>query len=336
MTIDFHTHIFPASMAEKVIVPMGRSSRARHYADGTAEGLLASMARAGVDRSVVLPVATNARQVEMLNATSAEANAKLAGRGIFSFGAMHPDYADYKAELARVKERGLKGVKIHPPYQQTPLDDPRYLRILDRCAELDLIVVTHAGIDVGVPGDWCTPEQAVRAVEQVPWPKLVLAHLGGWRQWDQVLEQLAGRDLYLDTAFCFGALEPAPGTQRTAQERAAHPPGDLCGAGAPARGGAHPLCHRQPVERPGPGPGRAGFHAPDGGGAGRHSGRKRPKAAGRDPLNGQNRRAHLSKMQAFSDKRKTGGRESWDSRPPVRFSCQVRASSSSVPASRRT
>ena len=104
MTIDFHTHIFPASMAEKVIVPMGRSSRARHYADGTAEGLLASMARAGVDRSVVLPVATNARQVEMLNATSAEANAKLAGRGIFSFGAMHPDYADYKAELARVKE----------------------------------------------------------------------------------------------------------------------------------------------------------------------------------------------------------------------------------------
>lgn len=219
MTIDFHTHIFPASMAEKVIVPMGRSSRARHYADGTAEGLLASMARAGVDRSVVLPVATNARQVEMLNATSAEANAKLAGRGIFSFGAMHPDYADYKAELARVKERGLKGVKIHPPYQQTPLDDPRYLRILDRCAELDLIVVTHAGIDVGVPGDWCTPEQAVRAVEQVPWPKLVLAHLGGWRQWDQVLEQLAGRDLYLDTAFCFGALEPAPGTQRTAQER---------------------------------------------------------------------------------------------------------------------
>lgn len=219
MTIDFHTHIFPDAMAEKVIVPMGRSSRVKHYADGTAAGLLASMDRAGVDWSVVLPVATNAGQVERLNATSAEANEIFAGRGLFSFGAMHPDYADYKAELARVKDRGLKGVKIHPPYQQVPLDDPRCLRILERCAELDLIVVTHAGVDVGVPGAWCTPEQTVRAVEQVPWPKLVLAHLGGWRQWDQVLEKLAGRDLYLDTAFCFGRLEPAPGTQRTEQER---------------------------------------------------------------------------------------------------------------------
>ena len=177
MVIDIHTHTFPDKLAATTIPKLEGMSHTRAYLDGTASGLASSMAQAGVDASLVLPVATNARQVEMLNATSAEANAKLAGRGIFSFGAMHPDYADYKAELARVKERGLKGVKIHPPYQQTPLDDPRYLRILDRCAELDLIVVTHAGIDVGVPGDWCTPEQAVRAVEQVPWPKLVLAHL---------------------------------------------------------------------------------------------------------------------------------------------------------------
>lgn len=224
MTIDFHTHTFPDAMAERVIVPMGRSSRVKHYIDGTMSGLRASMDKAGVDVSVVLPVATKAKQVETLNAVSAENNETWAERGILSFGAMHPDYADYKAELARVKERGLKGIKIHPPYQQIPLNDIRYLRILERCAELDLIVVTHAGIDVGVPGDWCTPDMALEAFRQVPWSKLVLAHLGGWRQWGEVLDKLAGLDLYLDTAFCFGTVLPAEGTRRGDEERWLIPP----------------------------------------------------------------------------------------------------------------
>lgn len=219
MTIDFHTHVFPDAMAGRVIVPMGAKSRVRHYTDGTVGGLRTSMARAGVDLSVVLPVATNDRQVELLNNTSAQANELFAARGVFSFGAMHPDYADWKAELARIKDRGLKGVKIHPPYQQVPLDDVRYLRILDRCAELDLIVVTHAGIDVGVPGEWCGPERCLRAFRAVPWPKLVLAHLGGWRQWDLVRETLAGLDVYFDTAFAFGRLEPAEGTLREESDR---------------------------------------------------------------------------------------------------------------------
>lgn len=219
MTIDFHTHTFPDSMAERVIVPMGRSSRVKHYIDGTMSGLKASMERAGVDLSVVLPVATKAKQVETLNAVSAGNNERWAEQGIFSFGAMHPDFDDYKAELARVKEQGLKGVKIHPPYQQIPLNDVRYLRIIERCAELDLIVVTHAGIDVGVPGEWCTPDMALEVHRQVPWSKLVLAHLGGWRQWEEVLDKLAGRDLYLDTAFCFNAVEPAEGTVRGEEER---------------------------------------------------------------------------------------------------------------------
>lgn len=219
MTIDFHTHTFPDGMAQRVIVPMGRSSRVKHYLDGTMSGLRASMERAGVDLSVVLPVATKASQVEKLNAVSAENNEIWAERGVFSFGAMHPDCVDYKAELARVKERGLKGVKLHPPYQQVPFNDIRYLRILERCAELDLIVVTHAGIDVGGPGDWCTPDMSREVFEQIPWPKLVLAHLGGWRQWDEVLDKLAGLDLYLDTAYCFGTVEPAEGTRRDADER---------------------------------------------------------------------------------------------------------------------
>ena len=219
MTIDFHTHVFPDGLASKVIPPMGRRSRVAHYADGTAAGLRASMARAGVDLSVVLPVATNPGQVVKLNDLAAAQNARWRETGLLSFGCIHPDFSDCRGELKRIKGLGLPGVKLHPPYQQVPLDDPRYLRILEECARLDLIAVTHAGIDVGVPGEWCTPDMCLRAVRSVGWSKLVLAHLGGWRQWDEVLDKLAGEDVYLDTAFAFGALEPAPGTERGEDER---------------------------------------------------------------------------------------------------------------------
>ena len=232
MTIDFHTHVFPDGLAPKVIPPMGRRSRVAHYADGTAAGLRASMARAGVDLSVVLPVATNPGQVAKLNDLAAANNAAWAGTGLLSFGAVHPDLPDFRGELERVKALGLPGVKLHPPYQQTPLDDPRYLRILEECARLDLIAVTHAGIDVGVPGAWCTPDMCLRAVRSAGWPKLVLAHLGGWRQWDEVLDKLAGEDVYLDTAYIFGALEPAPGTQRGEDERRLIAPGQFAAIAA--------------------------------------------------------------------------------------------------------
>ena len=60
------------------------------------------------------------------------------------------------------------GVKIHPDYQQTFIDDPKYIRILNAAIDQDLIVVTHAGFDVGYPElTHCTPERALRALRQL-------------------------------------------------------------------------------------------------------------------------------------------------------------------------
>ena len=33
--------------------------------------------------------------------------------------------------------------------------------------------------------------------------KMVLAHYGGWSQWDEVYEHLAGENIWLDTAFIY-------------------------------------------------------------------------------------------------------------------------------------
>ena len=208
MVIDFHTHTFPDKMAAATLDKLSGVSHLRPFTDGTAAGLAASMAQAGVDRSIVLPVATSPRQVPHINDAAAQLNRDWADAGLFSLGCIHPDYGDWRGELARVAGLGLKGIKLHPVYQGVSLDDPRYLRILDRAGELGLIVVTHTGIDVGYPDlNFCAPETARRAVDQVGPVRLVLAHMGGWKQWDHVAELLSGTSVYLDTSFSTGTMD---------------------------------------------------------------------------------------------------------------------------------
>lgn len=207
MILDIHTHTFPDKLAATTIPKLEQMSHTRSYVDGTNGGLMASMAKAGVNYSVVLPVATSPKQVLHINDSSARINERFAETGIFSFGCIHPDYDDYRAELARVQELGLKGIKLHPVYQDVDFDDPRTLRILDRAAELDLIVLTHAGLDVGFPGRVrVSPAMVCRAVKEVGPLTLILAHMGGWRNWDAAEELLADTSVYLDTSYSLGSL----------------------------------------------------------------------------------------------------------------------------------
>ena len=209
MIVDFHTHTFPDKIAAPTIQKLQSLSHTRPFSDGTVSGLTASMGAAGVDWSVVLPVATNSRQVPHVNDASARLNEEGRKDGILSFGCMHPDFPDWKAELARIAGLGIRGIKLHPVYQGVDFDDPRYLRILDRAAEVGLLVLTHAGLDVGFPDKVnCSPEMVLRAVRQVGPIPLVLAHMGGWRNWDQVEELLVDTQVYLDTSFSLGTMTP--------------------------------------------------------------------------------------------------------------------------------
>ena len=209
MIIDFHTHTFPDKIAAKTLAKLSGLSHTVPFTDGTARGLSAAARAAGVDLSVILPVATSPGQVAHINESAARGNEKTEETGLFSFGCVHPGCPEWKEELGRIAALGLKGVKIHPVYQGVELDDPRYLRILERAGELDLIVVTHTGADIGFPGaEQCAPEAALRAVRQVGPVKLVLAHMGGWKQWERAEELLADTAVWLDTSFSTGALVP--------------------------------------------------------------------------------------------------------------------------------
>ena len=205
MRIDFHTHAFPDKIAAATIEKLAAVADTNAFSDGTYAGLSASSRAAGLDLSIVLPVATHPRQVTKINDTAAAVNERTAQTGLFSFGGIHPDTPDYREELSRIQALGLKGVKLHPPYQGVEFDDPRYLRIIDRACELGLIVLTHAGIDIGIPGpEKCTVAHIRRVIDQLHPDRLVLAHMGGWMLWDDVERELCGLPVYLDTAFSLG------------------------------------------------------------------------------------------------------------------------------------
>ena len=207
--IDIHTHIFPEKISKDVIEKLSRVSRTPAFTDGTLNGLKKSMDAAQINFSVILPVATNTKQVEKINTGSAALNEKHFGDGIISFGCIHPDYTNYREELRRVKNYGLKGIKIHPVYQDTNIDDIKFLRIIDCAAENDLIVVTHAGLDIGFPGMVrCSPQMIKKVVDEVGAFKFILAHMGGWKNWSEVLEILGGTKVFIDTSFSTGEIIP--------------------------------------------------------------------------------------------------------------------------------
>lgn len=89
MIVDIHTHTFPQAIAAATIEKLAGMSHLSPFTHGSNADLAASMARAGVDRSIVLPVATNPAKVSHINDAAAKVNESYAQTGIFSFGCMH-------------------------------------------------------------------------------------------------------------------------------------------------------------------------------------------------------------------------------------------------------
>lgn len=205
MIIDFHTHMFPDVMAERTLKQLATCCHKEPETNGTYEGLRVSTEEAGIDCSIALPIATKPSHFRTINSFAAEYQE---GR-VVSFGTVHPESADYKEELRTIKNMGMKGIKLHPDYQNTYFNDIRYKRIVSYASELDLIVSVHAGVDPLCPEDvHCTPKMSAEVIKDVQPPKLVLAHLGANQQWDEVEDVLVGKDVYFDTAVIFDAIDP--------------------------------------------------------------------------------------------------------------------------------
>lgn len=202
MLIDFHTHIFPDFLAPKAMETLGKSSALEPASNGTLEGLKKSMQSAGVDISVVLSIATNAKQQKNVN----DFAASVASDSIIPFGSVYPDAPDVFDELERIKYMGLKGIKLHPEYQGFYPDDEKMKPIYKKISQLGLVTVFHAGADYGYkPPFKAMPDNMAAAVRWFDSP-VVAAHFGGVGCGEEVLKKLCGLPLYFDISFSYGTM----------------------------------------------------------------------------------------------------------------------------------
>ena len=205
MVIDFHTHIFPDRIAARTIDLLSKKINGPAFSDGTLSGLEKELKKAEVNIGIALPVLTRPESFDSVLRFTREVNEGYfrAEHDVYSFAAIHPDCEDVEEKMFRIKQNGFKGIKIHPEYQQTFIDDPKYIRILNAAIDQELIVVTHSGFDDAYPNTrHCTPRRVVNALEKIKGNiKLVLAHYGAYDMYEEVYEYIAGRDVYLDTAY---------------------------------------------------------------------------------------------------------------------------------------
>lgn len=203
MIIDFHVHCFPDEIAGRAVAALSEAAGLPLKSNGTVAGIKSSMKKAGVDKSVLLSIATKPQQTRKITQWASSVQ----DENIIAFGSIHPDYEDWKDELSRLCEAGIKGIKFHPEYQEFYVDDPKMFPIYEKAAELGLIMIFHAGVDLGFPGPYhCPPERMRHVVKAFQGAKIVAAHMGGYDNWDEVECCLAGEQLYLDTSFSLQKL----------------------------------------------------------------------------------------------------------------------------------
>lgn len=202
MIIDFHTHIFPDTLAPRALKKLCDclTYDILPSTEMTKKSLLESMDKANIDISVVQPVVTKPSQTIHTNEWSKE----ITDGRIISFGGIHPDTDDFKRDIDYVKSLGLKGIKLHAEYQNFVLDEDRMLRIYDYAFSRDLIILHHAGVDAGMPAPYkSNPEKFLNVINKVKGGVMVAAHFGSHMQWDDVYKYLAGEDIYFDTSMGF-------------------------------------------------------------------------------------------------------------------------------------
>jgi len=203
MIIDFHMHIFPDAIAKRSLDKLSAIADIIPYSDGTAAGTIQKLDDCGIDMGVSLNIATSPTQQTTINNHVKMLNDTISDR-VISFGSVHYLSPHATSELERIHQMGIKGIKMHPDYQDFMVDDKRVFPIYEECQKLGLIVVLHSGWDCFSPDLVHSPALGCSLVAKTfPKLKLVLAHMGGLCRWDEVETHLVGlENVYMDTAMC--------------------------------------------------------------------------------------------------------------------------------------
>ena len=200
MIIDAHTHTFPDKIAEKALHRLAVISGITPATNGTVTGTMSYMKDVNVDKFINLNIATSPTHQQTINTTAADNNSKYTQ--MISTGSVHPDNEDAVKELTRIKNLNIKAIKLHPDYQEFFINEERLYPIYHACSDLDIPIIFHAGWDCYSPDlIHAAPESSAIVAKKFPKLKMILAHFGGLKMWNDVIEYLAGlENVYFDTA----------------------------------------------------------------------------------------------------------------------------------------
>ena len=205
--IDMHVHIFPDYMSGKEVARLEEKYNMDFIAEPTVSDLLDFMELNHIDFSVIQPVSTSVLQVETLNDWLIETVDKYRGR-IGAFGTIYPDFGQYRDELKKIKDGGLKGVKFHPNFQSFYPDDEKMADIYREIENNDLWALFHAGDEVTpVKKLYSNIDSFINLRSRFPDLKIILAHMGGFKLWEEVEKKIIGRDFYLDVSYTLGFID---------------------------------------------------------------------------------------------------------------------------------
>jgi uncharacterized protein len=192
--VDAHCHVWPDHLAPKVLA--GRPADLDPVHDGTIAGLRRTMAAAGVDHAMCLGVANVARTVERTN----EFIGSLDRSRFTPFGTVHPDLP-VEVNLKSLRDNGIRGVKLHPMFQDLSFADPRVIDLLGALAGEGITVIAHVGAAGEGAGDRAAPRHVRTALDQIPDLRLITCHFGGYHRLDEAEEFLVGSRAILETSW---------------------------------------------------------------------------------------------------------------------------------------
>lgn len=197
MRIDIHTHAFHPKIAAKALSHLKAHYGIEPVGTGVVDDLLPRAQAAGIDKVVALVAATDPAQVIPANTWAIEM--QRSDPRIVAFGTLHPGFVDLDGELARLEQNGIRGLKFHADFQGFFLDDPAFLRVLEAAAGR-FTVMFHVGDRLPPDQNPSCPMKLGALIDRFPETPIIAAHLGGYLHWRWALEELVGRDVYLDTS----------------------------------------------------------------------------------------------------------------------------------------
>lgn len=206
MIIDFHTHIYPSTLARRAMAVAGRENDDPSKLP-VKENLWQRMEEEAVGLSVVQHVVSKPATQTDVNRFAKE----IVRTNIISFGGLHPDCEHVLEEIEKLKDMNMAGIKFHPPFQKADLSSEKYIPMWKHINHLGFPVLIHCGgARTEGPYDLYS-SGAAKFIKYLPDVPVVLAHMGGRSgkpEEEKILFDFP-ENVYIDTAMSAERQDPA-------------------------------------------------------------------------------------------------------------------------------